>query len=206
MERHRRLMMRTPKTRRLSFSSSFSRQQQIQRPFSRRFRGRSGSSKEEPQHLVVFVYCIRRGNFWRMRTKTILIYINKTSIKAKEYSLSLSLSLSLLSITWTFSSPCCTYRPRRETRSRTLGITNTAPRCRKSRSPLTFSGRIWTSFRRLLSRGRGVLRIGSVSPRLGHCLPFSSSSRCSVCYAKRASALWCRKEWESRARQTPRLY
>ena len=31
-----------------------------------------------------------------MRTKTILIYINKTSIKAnKEYSLSLSLSLTL---------------------------------------------------------------------------------------------------------------
>ena len=202
MERHRRLMMRTPKTRRLSFSSSFSRQQQIQRPFSRRFRGRSGSSKEEPQHLVVFVVLYKAGKFWRMRTKTLLIYINKTSkIKAnKEYS------LSLLSITWTFSSPCCTYRPRRETRSRTLGITNTAPRCRKSRSPLTFSGRIWTSFRRLLSRGRGVLRIGSVSPRLGHCLPFSSSSRCSVCYAKRASALWCRKEWESRARQTPRLY
>ena len=34
-----------------------------------------------------------------MRTKTILIYINKTSIKAnKEYSLSLSLSLSLYSL------------------------------------------------------------------------------------------------------------
>ena len=33
-----------------------------------------------------------------MRTKAILIYINKTSIKAKEYSLSLSLSLSLYSL------------------------------------------------------------------------------------------------------------
>ena len=31
-----------------------------------------------------------------MRTKTIMIYINKTSIKAKEYSLSLSLSLFTL--------------------------------------------------------------------------------------------------------------